>query len=95
MYSSVYYTGSMAYTRMNITVPASVAKRLEKVPNKSAFIARAVVERFAALAKEERRVRLLKAYRDASQDPAYMAEERLLARELGGADADGLEREDW
>lgn len=85
----------MAYTRMNITVPDSVAKRLAKVPNKSAFIARAVVERFAALAREERRVRLLKAYRDASEDPAYMAAERRLTRELAGSDADGVGGDDW
>jgi hypothetical protein len=85
----------MGYRRMNITLPAAVAKRLEKVPNKSAFIARAVVERFAALAKEQRRVRLLKAYRAASEDPAYMAEERRLVRELREADPDGLSRSDW
>ncbi len=59
----------MKYTRMNITLPESVVKKLAKVSNKSAFIARAVSDKLTSLKKEDRRQQLLEAYRYAAKHP--------------------------
>jgi hypothetical protein len=59
----------MKFKRMNITLPEPVAKQLAKVSNKSAFIARAVSDRLAALEKDDRRRQLLEAYRYAAANP--------------------------
>ena len=61
---------------MNITLPEAVVKKLAKVSNKSAFIARAVTDLLAALKKEDRRQQLLEAYRDAVKHPEYDNDER-------------------
>ena len=46
-----------------------MAKRLDEVPNKSAFIARAVVERFKELNKLDVRRKRLAAYRYTAAHP--------------------------
>ena len=61
----------MKYRRMNITLPTDVVKRLAKIANKSAFIARAVEARFAVLEKEENRLRRLEGYRYVAAHPEY------------------------
>lgn len=66
----------MGYRRMNITLPDGVAKRLERVPNKSAFIAKAVQERFKALEKQDVQRRLLASYRYAAAHPEVEEDER-------------------
>ncbi|MDE2143359.1 MAG: hypothetical protein KGJ84_13200 [Elusimicrobia bacterium] len=81
----------MGYRRMNITLPEPLAKKLDKLDNKSAFIARAVVERLEALRKAEFRRRLIQGYKEAANDPA----ERRLTRELDGAAGGILENDDW
>lgn len=53
---------------MNITLPRPVVKRLAKVSNKSEFIARAVVERFKAIEKDEFRRRLIEGYKEAARN---------------------------
>jgi hypothetical protein len=54
---------------MNITLPVNVAKDLEKISNRSAFIARAVTERLGTLRKAARRRALLEGYRYAEKHP--------------------------
>ena len=54
---------------MNITLPEAVVKKLAKVSNKSAFIARAVSDRLAAIKKADEREQLLADYRYAAQHP--------------------------
>ena len=55
---------------MNITLPDSLVKQLEKAAdNKSAFIARAVTERLGTLKKAARRRQLLEGYRYAAEHP--------------------------
>ncbi|HXT00886.1 MAG TPA: hypothetical protein VN915_09450 [Elusimicrobiota bacterium] len=63
----------MKYRRLNITLPAPVAKELEKakISNKSAFIARAVTERLGTLRKIARRRALLEDYRWVAKHPEY------------------------
>lgn len=39
--------------RLNITIPESVAKKMDKIPNKSRFIAEAVEERLRRMEKEK------------------------------------------
>jgi hypothetical protein len=56
---------------MNITVPSSVAKKLDKVANKSAFIARAVVEEFRRREAEDFHKRLIEGYKYAAAHPEY------------------------
>lgn len=53
---------------MNITLPEAVAKKLAKVPNKSAFIADAVVERLAAIERDIFRKRLVADYASAAEN---------------------------
>ena len=53
---------------MNITLPQPVVKKLAKVPNKSEFIARAVLERFQALKRDDFRRRLIEGYKEAARD---------------------------
>jgi len=52
---------------MNITLPQKVVKKLAKVPNKSEFIALAVVERFKTLEKDDFRRRLIEGYKEAAR----------------------------
>lgn len=52
---------------MNITLPEAVARKLAKVPNKSAFIADAVIERLAAIERELFRKRLVVDYAAAAE----------------------------
>ncbi len=52
---------------MNITLPQKVVKKLAKVPNKSEFIALAVVERFKTLEKDDFRRRLIEDYKEAAR----------------------------
>lgn len=66
----------MKYIRMNITLPKDVVKQLEKVPNKSAFIARALAAKFAAIDAEDDRRRRLAAYRWAAKHPEHERDER-------------------
>ena len=56
---------------MNITLPEPVAKDLEKISNRSAFIARAVTERLGTLRKAARRRELLEGYRYIAKHPEY------------------------
>lgn len=57
---------------MNITLPQILVKQMEKATtNKSAFIARAIGERLAALKKEDRRQQLLEDYRWVAKHPEY------------------------
>ena len=66
----------MKYRRMNITLPEPVAKDLEKVSNRSAFIARAVTERLGTLRKAARRRELLEGYRYIAKHPEYLEDAR-------------------
>ena len=52
---------------MNITLPRPVVKKLAKVPNKSEFIALALIERFKALEKDDFRRRLIEDYKEAAR----------------------------
>lgn len=52
---------------MNITLPQTVVKKLAKVPNKSEFIALAVVERLAKLDRDAFRRRLIEDYKEAAR----------------------------
>jgi len=61
---------------MNITLPEPLAKRLDKVANKSAFVARAVLERFKSLREEELERRLAADYRHAAAHPEELEDAR-------------------
>ncbi len=52
---------------MNITLPQTVVKKLAKVPNKSEFIALAVVERLAKLERDAFRRSLIEDYKEAAR----------------------------
>ena len=52
---------------MNITLPRKVVKKLAKVPNKSEFIAIALVERFSKLERDDFRRRLVEDYKEAAR----------------------------
>lgn len=80
---------------MNITLPEPLAKKMDKLENKSAFIARALVERLKALEKSEKRRTLVQGYRDAMSDPEYVREELKLIREMDGVAAEILDDDEW
>ncbi len=74
----------MNTTRLNITLPKNLAASLEKVPNKSLFIAEAVAAKFAEEAVARRKLELAESYRLAA------AEEALLVGEWDGTTGDGV-----
>jgi hypothetical protein len=62
---------------MNITLPETLVKKMEKATdNKSAFIARAIADRLAALKKEDRRRLLLEDYKWVAKHPEYEKDAR-------------------
>ena len=61
---------------MNITLPEDVVKKLEAVPNKSAFIAGAIAAMFASQKKEKRRLKRLAGYRYVAAHPEYEKDAR-------------------
>lgn len=71
----VYYNTHMNTRRLNITLPLAEAVRLEKVPNKSAFIAEAVREKLDAAERQKRAEALAQAYREAAKEETSLAQE--------------------
>lgn len=53
---------------MNITLPQPVVEKLAKVPNKSEFIALALIERFKALERDDFQRRLIEDYKEAARN---------------------------
>lgn len=66
----------MKYRRLNITLPDEVVKKLAKVPNKSAFIADAIVWRLARRTEEADRAARLAAYKWIAAHPEYEKDAR-------------------
>ena len=56
--------------RMNITLPNDLAARLKDVPNKSAFIAQALRDKFAEGEAQRKTALLAEAYRDSAKEDA-------------------------
>jgi metal-responsive CopG/Arc/MetJ family transcriptional regulator len=62
---------------MNITLPESLVRKLEKATdNKSAFIADAIVHKFATDRKEARRLERLEAFKWVAKHPEYERDAR-------------------
>jgi metal-responsive CopG/Arc/MetJ family transcriptional regulator len=62
---------------MNITLPETLAKRIEKATdNKSAFIARAVKELLENMRKNDFQRRLEEGYREMAKHPEWQKDER-------------------
>ena len=74
-YYNVYMNTHSNARRMNITLPRDITERLRNKPNKSAYIAQAVREKFAAEDESRRKAALAKAYRDASSKEAVVRDE--------------------
>ena len=58
----------MYMVRMNITMPERVAQKLDKVKNKSRFIAEAVEEKMNALEKQKLLARLEEEYKEMAKE---------------------------
>ena len=54
--------------RLNITMPESVAKKMDKIPNKSRFIAEAVEERLRRMEKEKLAKLLVEGYKATKEE---------------------------
>ena len=63
----------MKTTRMNITLPNAIASELKKAPNRSAFIATSLVEKFERDRKTRLDLVLAKAYADANKEDKEIA----------------------
>ncbi len=61
--------------RLNITIPEDVAKELDKVPNKSKFIAQAVSEKIKRIKKEKLIKELKEGYRATKEEDKALNEE--------------------
>lgn len=70
--------------RLNITIPKEIMSLLKSKPNKSAFIAEALSEKFAAEKRARREEELARAYREAA------LEDKGLIKEWDAAAGDGL-----
>lgn len=80
----------MHTVRMNITLPGDVAAHLNKIRNKSAFIAESIKERVRHIEEEQLSRQLEAAYRDEVTETEAAGE----AETWDGASADGLEGEE-
>lgn len=76
---------TMKTTRMNITLPNEVAAELKKAPNRSAFIATSLIEKFERDKKTRLERVLAKAYADANK------EDKEVARDWDSTVGDGIE----
>lgn len=74
----------MKTTRMNITLPNAIATELKKAPNRSAFIAVSLVEKFERDKKTRLERTLAKAYMGANQ------EDKELSQDWDSTIADGV-----
>ncbi len=72
--------------RLNITIPESVAKKMDKIPNKSRFIAEAVEERLRRMEKEKLGKLLVEGYK------ATKEEDRAVNKEWEKATLEGWGR---
>ena len=54
--------------RLNITIPESVAKKMDKISNKSRFITEAVEERFKRMEKEKLDKFLVEGYKATKEE---------------------------
>jgi hypothetical protein len=61
--------------RLNITLPADIANGLKGIKNKSAYIAKAVKEKFEKEKKEKLKTLLREGYRATSKEDKEIAEE--------------------
>ena len=75
----------MKTTRMNITLPNEIAVELKKAPNRSAFIAASLVEKFERDKKTRLERVLAKAYADANK------EDKEIAQDWDNTVGDGIE----
>jgi len=67
----------MEYRRVKVALPDDVVRLLSKVPNKSAFITRAITDKLAAQKrKDSRRLELLAAYKWIAKHPEYEKDAR-------------------
>jgi hypothetical protein len=70
--------------RFNVILPGHIADRLAKETNKSAYVAKALVEKWTREEKAKFSEELAQAYRDSAK------ENRHLDEELDGASGDGV-----
>jgi len=61
--------------RLNITIPESVAKKMDKIPNKSRFIAEAVEERLRRMEKEKLAKLLVEGYKATKEEDGAVNKE--------------------
>ena len=61
--------------RLNITIPESVAKKMDKIPNKSRFIAEAVEERLRRMEKEKLAKLLVEGYKATKEEDRAVSKE--------------------
>ena len=75
----------MKTTRMNITLPIAIATELKKAPNRSAFIATSLVEKFERDKKIRLERVLSKAYADSNK------EDKEISQDWDSTTGDGIE----
>ena len=61
--------------RLNITIPESIAKKMDKIPNKSRFIAEAVEERLRKMEKEKLDKLLTEGYKATKEEDTLVNKE--------------------
>ncbi len=72
--------------RLNITIPDEIARELDKIPNKSKFIAQAVADRIEEIRRENLIKKLKEGYR------ATRKEDKIINEEWEQATLEGLEK---
>jgi metal-responsive CopG/Arc/MetJ family transcriptional regulator len=61
--------------RLNITIPESIAKKMERIPNKSKFIAEAVEEKLKKIEEEKLDKELIEGYKATREEGKVINQE--------------------
>jgi metal-responsive CopG/Arc/MetJ family transcriptional regulator len=61
--------------RLNITIPEDIARRFDKIPNKSKFIAEAIKEKLDELGAQKLKELLTKSYKAVKEEDKIVSEE--------------------
>jgi Arc/MetJ-type ribon-helix-helix transcriptional regulator len=72
--------------RLNITIPESIAKKMERIPNKSKFIAEAVEEKLGKIEEEKLDKELIEGYK------ATREEGKVINKEWEKITLEGMEK---
>ena len=71
----IYTEGNVYKKILNVTIPEDIAKRFDKIPNKSKFISEAIKEKLDKLEAQKLKELLSKSYKAVKEEDKIVSEE--------------------